>query len=180
MATEPTHANATGVRQPRTGAVGRLVRLLLAALLGWFAYDLWVDRAFILAEAEPGILVLTAFAGYGLYQIAGLVGWGRQILAVLAVTAAASAAVALVLAGAIWAAPLTWLVWGIDLAVLVVVALALLVAVVLGTPGCEIGVVHELVRRRRGEADGADALFCVVGLHQLDAWETRRPWHRGR
>ncbi len=64
--------------------------------------------------------------------------------------------------------------------VLVVVALALLVAVVLGTPGCEIGVVHELVRRLRGEADGTEALFCVVGLHQLDAWETRRPWHRGR
>lgn len=181
MPTEPTRADVTGVRQAtRTGPVGRLVRLLLAAVLGWLAYDLWVDRAFILAEAEPGILVLTALAVYGLHHIAGLVGWGRQVLAVLAVTATASAAVALVLAGAIWAAPLTWLVWGVDLGVLVVVVLALLMAVVIGTPGCEIGVFRELLRRLRGEADGGEALFCVAGLHQIDAWEARRSWRRRR
>jgi len=75
----------------------------------------------------------------------------------------------------LWAAPLSWLVWGLDLGVLVVIAAASLVAVILGTPGCEVGVVRDIARRLRSEPGGTDAVFCPAGLHQLDAWEARRP-----
>jgi len=48
-------------------------------------------------------------------------------------------------------------------------------AVVLGTPGCEIGVWNELrTRARCGSFRPEDGLACIVGLHLLDGWEERR------
>jgi hypothetical protein len=175
----------TGVRPaqahpaPRTGPVGRTARLLLAAALAWAAYDLWRDRTFIFAEADPGLLVLSGFAVYGVHHSAALVGRGRQALAALAGLTILAAAIALMHAGMVWAAPLTWLVWGLDLAALAITSLALLVAVVIGTPGCESGVFRELTRRRR-HTRGEQVDFCLAGLHRLDAWEAHRPWHRHR
>lgn len=182
MATEPTAAGPRGAGSaheggaPRTGPVGRLARLLLGAALGWLAYDLWADRAFIVRELDPGLLVLTGFAVFGAYHIAGLAGLGRVMLAVLAVAGAGSAVLAAVLEGTVWAAPVSWLVWGLDLGVLVAIAASTLVAAIIGTPGCEIGVFRDIARRLRREPGGTDALFCLVGLHHLDAWEARRPW----
>jgi len=179
MVTEPTNIRATQAGEtPRTGPIGRLARILLAALLGWLAYDLWVDRSFIFAEAEPGVLILTGLAAYGVHHTGALIGRGRQALAVLAATATVSAATALVIEGRIWAAPLNWFVWGLDLGILVFVAVALLAAVALGTPGCEVGVLRELPRLLRRGPKRAEVVSCLAGLHQLDAWEARRPWHR--
>lgn len=139
MATEPTAAGPRGAGSaheggaPRTGPVGRLARLLLGAALGWLAYDLWADRAFIVRELDPGLLVLTGFAVFGAYHIAGLAGLGRVMLAVLAVAGAGSAVLAAVLEGTVWAAPVSWLVWGLDLGVLVAIAASTLVAAIIGT-----------------------------------------------
>lgn len=176
--------DATATRTPtgeaaRTGPVGRLARMLLAASLAWLAYDLWVDRTFIFNEdPESGLLILTAFAVFATYYIARLAGLGRPVLALLAVAAGASAALAIWLHGVVWAPPLTWLVWGVDLGIVVVVAVAFLMAVAVGTPGCEVGVFREVARRLRRETSGDDVLFCLIGLHRLDAWEARQPWHR--
>ncbi|MPZ83187.1 MAG: hypothetical protein GEV28_23450 [Actinophytocola sp.] len=171
-------------RTPRTGPVGRVIRLLLAVALGWVTYDLWVDRTFIFAGTnpvhDPGLWIMTATLVYGLYELANLVGWGKRALAVLAVLAVAAAAIAVVWKGNVWTVPLTWLVWGFDVTGAVFVTLALLVAVAVGTPGCEIGVVRELARRRRRAPDDDKPLFCLAGLRALDAWERDRPWRRGR
>lgn len=48
-------------------------------------------------------------------------------------------------------------------------------AIVLGTPGCEFGVVTELVARfRHIPTQSADPSPCILGLHALDEWEHRR------
>ena len=46
MVTEPTNIRATQASEtPRTGPIGRLARILLAALLAWLAYDLSSEPA---------------------------------------------------------------------------------------------------------------------------------------
>ena len=53
--------------------------------------------------------------------------------------------------------------------------IASLLAVVLGTPGCEVGVWPELIARARNRRSTAGVrVVCVVGLHILDRWEARR------
>lgn len=175
MSTESTHDQAVRTRQaPRTGPAGRIVRLLFAAALGWVVYNLWDARTFIFAGTnplhDPGLWIMTALVVYGLYELANLRGTGARTLTVLAALIVASAVAALVWRGTPWTGPLTWLVWGFAIAGSAFVTLVLLTAVVVGTPGCEIGVVRELARRWRGETDEERPMFCVAGLSALDAW----------
>jgi hypothetical protein len=76
--------------------------------------------------------------------------------------------------GGVWASPFTDLVWGFDALMLVETIVALMVAIVIGTPACEVGVWPELI----GRLGGADAAalprpICVIGLHFVDEWEAR-------
>jgi hypothetical protein len=61
-------------------------------------------------------------------------------LALLAGAAAVAAAVGALRSGGVWGSPLSDLVWTLDVTMLLETIVALLLAVVLGTPGCEIGV----------------------------------------
>ena len=71
--------------------------------------------------------------------------------------------------------PLADLVWTFDVVMLAQTVVALLLAIVLGTPGCEIGVWPEVIARSRGEsAPPTTGLACVIGLHFIDEWEARR------
>jgi hypothetical protein len=182
MSTE-SHAGDTD-RLPQIGPVGGVVRLLLAAVLGWTVYDLWVARGFIFAETDPltdpTLWVLTALMVWAMYEVADFVGWGMRVLAALGLLVLAAAAAALTTAGTVWAAPVTWLVWGIDIGMAALVAITFLVAVVLRTPGCELGALRQLARRLREDPDDARPMFCVAGLHKLDAWESRRRWNRSQ
>jgi len=51
---------------------------------------------------------------------------------------------------------------------------ALLVAVVIGLPGCELGIWPLLIGRVRGERTPIRPVGCIVGLHILDNWEASR------
>ena len=74
--------------------------------------------------------------------------------------------------GAAWGFPLADLVWWFDVAMLAEQVVALILAIILGTPGCEIGVWAELIARRRGtQSSAVDRLGCIIGLHLLDRWE---------
>ncbi len=68
----------------------------------------------------------------------------------LAVVLAAAAVTARIASGALWASPLSDLVWGIDAVMLLETIVALLLAIALRTPGCEVGVWPELIGRLRG------------------------------
>lgn len=168
----------------RTGPVGRLARLALAGLAGWVVYDLWVDRLAIFSPSEglldPGLLLVTGVVLHGVYVFAELFGRGKRALVMLGLLAAAAAAAAVVRAGTVWAGPFTWLVWGLNISWLTVVVITALLAIVLGTPGCEIGVLRALARRLRGSVSDDKPMFCIAGLGALDSWERRRSWSRGR
>ena len=51
---------------------------------------------------------------------------------------------------------------------------ALLVAVVIGLPGCELGIWPLLIGRVRGERTPIRPVGCIVRLHILDNWEASR------
>jgi hypothetical protein len=176
------------VQQPmRTGPVSRLVRVVLAGLLGATVYGLVRTgmRSFSDPEilAQPGFWLITVIAVQNVYGLpAQLAGprWGWRVLVGLLVVAAVAAIVAVGASGTLWAAPLTWLLYPLELVVLSVVAVAFVVSALLGRPGCELGVLGELAARRRGAGDPEEppAAPCVIGLHRLDAWEARQPWHQ--
>ena len=96
----------------------------------------------------------------------------RTTLAVLAAAAVAAAIVGEVRAGAVWGPPLSDLVWALEVAMLLETIVALLLAVALGTRGCEIGVWADIAARLRGRAPSPP--LCIIGLHHLDEWELRR------
>ncbi len=77
--------------------------------------------------------------------------------------------------GSAWGFPLADLVWWFDVLVLTEQFIALVLAIALGTPGCEVGVWPELLARAgAGTATSENGLACMVGLHLIDGWEARR------
>jgi hypothetical protein len=173
---------------PRTGPVGRAVRLLLAAV---FAYGLatLVDQGGPASVRDPENLTDAPFvvvtigmvAVYAVFvrEVAKLVrgeafatsAW-KVALSLLAAAAASAAVVGELRSGEVWGSPLSDLVWALDVAMLVETIAALPLAVALGTPGCEIGVWAEIAARLGGRP--ASPPLCIIGLHHLDQWELRR------
>jgi hypothetical protein len=119
---------------------------------------------------------IASVLGHGLLvrrvQIAGLalVITGGVIAAIIGEVAS----------GSIWGFPLADLVWWFDVVMLAVGLGSTALAILLGTPGCEIGVLREVAmcfRRTPAPTADPDASPCIFGLHALDDWERRR---RGR
>lgn len=190
------HAVGTKLERPdppapgspgRTGPVGRAGRLLIAAALGWLAAQ-WIEAgpgwfSQPRTAGNPWVWAVTVLAVYTVVVQIAEVGFGHRwrlrVAAGLAVLGTAAGVVAMIASGGLWATPFTDLVYWFDLTYLVTTTLAFLVSVVLGTPGCEVGAIAQLYRRIRGESN-PEAMWCVVGLHRLDAWEARQPWRRNR
>ena len=172
----------------RTGPLGRAVRLLLAlgfvAALGTLVDqggpasvrdpETLTDAPFVVLTVAMVVVYATLAAELG--KLVGGESAGqttrRLTLSVLAAAAAVAALIGEVGAGAVWGSPLSDLVWALDVAMLVQTIVALLLAVVLGTPGCEIGVWLELAARVRRQP--AAPPLCILGLHYVDDWELRR------
>ena len=142
--------------------------------------------------SEPSVWVLHAVM---LVLFVHLVGYlaataaGKDAARRWQLSALAGLASALLTAGLIgqfafdaaWGSPLSDLVWSFDALMLVETIAALLFAIVLGTPGCEIGVWPELIARARGTRfEPAQWPACLVGLHYLDEWEARHHPRRDR
>jgi hypothetical protein len=169
----------------RTGPVSRAYRLGLAVVLGLSAYSLILagPSGFSQPDSaqEPGVWILTGFALFAIRDAAATVfgpRWsGRALTGMVGLLAAAGVA-ALAADGSLWAAPVTWLLYGLDLTFAIAIGAAMLVSIVMGTPGCELGAVRELVQRLQGRFDPRqiEVHACGGGLHQLDRWEARQPW----
>jgi hypothetical protein len=180
---EASDAGATRVW--RTGPVSRLYRLGLAVLLGLSAYSLILGGPGGFSQPdtaqEPGVWILTGFALLAVRDAAATAfgpRWGGRALAAIVALLAVAGAAALAADGALWATPFTWLLYGLDLTFAIAIGAAMLVSIVVGTPGCELGGVRELVLRLQGRFDPRQvrAPACGGGLHQLDRWEARQLW----
>jgi hypothetical protein len=168
----------------RIGPIGRLVRVFGAVVMTLFAFD-WLEAGMTWfgqasTPSNPWVWVVTGLAAYyGLHQLpdSGFGRpWGERVLATAGGIFVLIAVVTLSLHGELWAHPLTTVLYGLNVAFLFVVSLSYLVAVFLGTPGCEVGGLGELIRRLRGVPDPAnqDAMWCIGGIHCLDQWEANR------
>ena len=175
----------------RTGPIGRLVRLGWAAAAALALVSIVDARGsarfrnpHVLTEPSAwflhALMLVVFFLLVG--AIASALADGRmarriQVASVAAVTGIAALAGGLghLAHGSAWGFPLADLVWWFDVVVLAQEVVALVLATVLGTPGCEIGVWPELIARARGERSvPSSGLACVVGLHLVDEWEARR------
>ena len=168
----------------RTGPVSRSYRLGLAVLLGLSAYSLILAGPGGFSQPdtaqEPGVWILTGFALFAVRDAAAMFGprWGGRALAAMVALLAVAGTAALAADGSLWAAPVTWLLYGLDLTFAVTIGVAMVVSIVVSTPGCELGAVRELVLRLQGRFDPGQvqAHACGAGFHQLDRWEARQPW----
>lgn len=170
--------------QARTGPVSRASRVLMAGATGWFAVE-WATYG-ISGFSQTKTLtnpwfwfIIGTGIYYGLYQTAASGfgrRWGIRAVVAFALVVIGAGAAAVAAEGELWAAPLTWLLFGLVVVFLTLTAIGALVSLALGTPGCEFGALGELIRRLRGvpEPDGARAMWCVLGMHRIDAWEARR------
>jgi hypothetical protein len=162
--------------------------LLLAGATGWFAVE-WAtygigrfSQTKTLANPWLWFIIGTGIY-YGLYETpAGGFGrrWGLRTVVAFGVVVIGAGAATVVAEGELWAAPLTWVLFGLVVGFLGLTAIAELLSMVLGTPGCEFGALGELIRRLRRvpEPGDADPVWCILGLHQLDEWEARRSMDR--
>ena len=171
----------------RTGPVGRFVRLLLA--IGFaYGFATLVDQGGPASVRDPGALTDAPFVVLTIAMIAvyavlvtelAKIAAGEAVakrarsvaLGVLGAAAAVAAVVGELRGGEVWGSPLSDLVWTLDVAMLGQTIVALIIAVVLGTRGCEIGVWGDIAARLRGGP--ASPPICMIGLHHLVEWDAR-------
>jgi hypothetical protein len=181
----------TAPGQHRTGPLGRLARVGLFMVFAGSLYSI-VDgqgsarfrNPHILSEPSAWLLHLTMLVLF-VVLVGTLAATLVRTQRVFGVQAAALGALLCGCAlagiggqlafGSFWGFPLADLVWWFDVLMLALGLTSAALATVLGTPGCEIGVIRELAARfHRAQAPSADGSPCVVGLHALDGWERRR------
>jgi hypothetical protein len=170
---------APGARR-KIGPVSRACRLLLTAVMAFSAISVASGGISGFSQGTLAGLWFVIGAGiyYGLYQtVASGFGrrWGIRTVIGFSVVLIAAGAAAVAFEGELWAAPLTWLLYGFVLGFLILTAIGGLVSLALGTPGCEFGALGELIRRLRGvpQPEGAP-MWCIFGMHLIDRWEARR------
>ena len=182
---------ATTAERPsdRTGPVGRVGRLVVAIIAANAVLDI-VDQGGLIAFRrlpileEPGVWLMTVVAigvfftlVEALSRAVGADATRFRVAAAVAITAVVVVAIAagLAISGSVWAFPLSDLTWGFDVLILGQTVVASLMAIRLGTPGCEVGAWTELIARARyGRVVHVSGPACVVGLHLIDAWEAGR------
>ena len=205
LSTSPHNETAPGpaerggeafVPVPRTGPVGRLARLLMAVAMVLALYSI-ADQGGPASFRDPSnlrepitwvlhaamLIVFIVLVGQVAGSIVGAAAarrWQIGAASGLAVVYGAAAVTAWIASGAVWAPPLSDLVWGFDAIMLMETIVALVLAIALGTPGCEVGVWPEVIGRFRGGQAAASARpICVIGLHFIDDWEARRYGAKG-
>lgn len=173
-----------------TGPIGRLARLILAGLFA-VALVSFLDQGGVVGFRDPSVAteftvwILTAAMVAVFATLVGAIAsaagrpspwpWRLGVIALFGVAGVGAAIVGQATSGGVWGYPLSDLVWWFDAVMFVQTIIATLIAVVIGMPGCEVGVWPALVARARGGNSAPVAgPACVIGLHLLDEWEAGR------
>lgn len=163
----------------RTGPLGRAIRLFGAVALGLGVSSFIQTGLGHFGRASelhsPGMWILTVIVAVLLVDlIVRFLPVSRVlrgiILAALVVAVIVTAAISHASSGSLWGPPLSDLVWWIDVADLSFSTVSLLLAVPLGTPGCEKMAWAELYVLLFGGPRPAGR-WCVGGLQVVDNWE---------
>lgn len=182
---------ASAVPGYRTGPVGRAARVVLAGV-AVLALASILDEDGVTGFRDPSVPtepLIWVLSGLLLGAFVALVGaladalerpsesrrWQVLGLALLAIAVVAAAGAGLASSAQPWGFPLSDLVWWFDVLMLIETIVAVSIAIVLGAPGCEVGVWPALMARARGETSATViGPTCVVGIHFIDEWEARR------
>ncbi len=174
----------------RSGPFGRLARLGGASVTAFTLLSIVDARGparfrdpHVLTEPSAWLLhalmlvVLVILVGAVASSLGGRVAVRySQVAAVaaLVVIAAMAGVWGQLIYGSVWGFPLADVVWSFDVAMLAAEFVAFVLAIILATPGCEVGIWADLIGRMRGKGSaGFSAPSCIVGLHLLDEWEAR-------
>lgn len=163
----------------RPGVVGRAVRLLFAAILAVLTYQLaagapsWWDGL----DGDAGLFVwlafLLAFSHWLVNELLG-VSWGWRPTAALVAGAGVAAAVGAWTEGTPWGAPLGIYLWAWSFAFALTLGLGHLLAVLLGTPGCELRSFWHLWAKVRGR--DVAAVACPGWVDRFDRVRIAGRW----
>ncbi len=168
----------------RPGPVGRVARLLLAAVFFSGTWALIVDGRYF-RNGEPWTQsewAFTVFAGFFLFPYVLNIGfsrnWGRWPQVGVLLAAAVGGSISYTMNGTVWSSPLNWIVWAWLTYEFAHLTLSFVLAAVLATPGCEMRAVPHLLSMIQGRPSVEH--HCPVGpLAPIDRWEMQRRSDRG-
>jgi hypothetical protein len=172
----------------RTGPIGRGVRLFGAVVLGLGTSSLLRTGIGHFRQASAthpaSVWILTAVVAILITDLVVRFLPVRRavrafIMAALVAAVIATAAISQASSGSLWGPPLSDFIWWVDVADLSFAAASLLLAVPLGTPGCEKIAWVELYALLRAGPRPAFR-WCIGGLHVIDNWEIGRRLRHAR
>jgi len=164
---------------PKPEWLGRGFRLGVGIVFLLSAFS--VARNFqSLVFSEPlagsfGLWVLAPVLFWSMSEVIDLglmVHWGRKAQLVVLILAAASIAIDYLFYRRFWAPPLGLLFCVWCLLIAIPLGLALVLAAIMGTPGCEMRTYAALLARLRGQS--ASEHYCPGGIDFIDRWQAQR------
>ncbi len=161
---------------PTPGWLGRWFRLAVGIVLLLSAYmiaGVFNQLVFSVPYADNSILWGLALAlFFSMREVINLglmVRWGQKAQVVVLGLAAIAVAVDFVIYRRLWAPPLGLLFWVWILLIAIPLGVALVLAAILGTPGCEMRSYAALLARLRGQS--ASEHYCPGGIDFFDRWQ---------
>ena len=160
----------------RPGPIGRVVRLLLGIFCCYGAYRYGESPNALVRHDFPDLylFVAPAVAFWLLPPVVNLgfgVSWQRRPQGAVLLLAGAAALADFLLYGSFWGPPLGWVVFALTVYTLGHLGISFVLAALLGTPGCEMCSIPDLI----GKATGRTALehHCPGCITPLDNWEAK-------
>ncbi len=160
----------------KPGLLGRGIRLVLGVIVLLSAFS--VARSFGQVENGQGILesislwVLVVVLFFSMRDVINLglnVHWGPKAQIVTLVAALVFIAIDYIFYARLWALPLGIFFYLWFLLIAIPLGIALILAAILGTPGCEMRVYAAIVARLQGHS--ASEHYCPGGIDFIDPWE---------
>ncbi len=161
---------------PKPGLLGRGIRLVLGIIILLSAFS--VARSLGLIENARGIpesaslwvlVVVLFFSMSDMINLGLKVRWGQKAQLVTLGAALVCIAVDYIFYARLWAPPLGILFYLWFLLTAVPLGIALILAAILGTPGCEMRVYATIIAQLQGHS--ASEHYCHGGRDFIDRWE---------
>ncbi|MEW4983246.1 MAG: hypothetical protein AB1Y26_08440 [Cycloclasticus sp.] len=179
METDLEHSFVEQGTLKRPGPIGRLVRLLFAAVCGWFLVWLILAGPAQLAAQFPYIIELWLWALLALYLFPYVINigfgrdWGRRPQLIVIACGCVASILSYTIDNNVWGAPLAWFIIAWLFYVYTHLAISFFLSAILATPGCEMRALPHLLAIMRNRPPLEH--HCPVGpLSRIDAWESKK------